>query len=115
MGIAAGLVGLVLVIAPSMGWEYQIILFAVMSVVSIVVWRIYQERHPTPTDKPTLNMRGQQYVGRVFTLSEAIVNGVGKIKVDDTMWKIAGEDCAAGARVKVTEVDGAILKVISVE
>ena len=111
MGIAAGLVGLILVIAPEMPWQYQFIVFAVVSVVSIVVWRNYLKKHPTETDRPTLNMRGEQYVGRIFTLTEPVVNGVGKIKVDDTMWKIEGADCDVGAKVKVTKTDGAVLKV----
>jgi hypothetical protein len=111
MGIAAGLVGLVLVLVPGMAWQYQLIVFAVVSVVSIVAWRSYLNRHPTQTDRPALNMRGEQYVGRVFTLSEPIVNGAGKIKVDDSMWKIEGEDCNAGTRVKVIRTEGAVLKV----
>ena len=110
MGIAAGLVGLILVVAPDMGWQYQLMLFAIVSVVSIVVWRIYLNKHPTHTDRPTLNMRGEQYVGRVFTLSEPVVNGIGKIKVDDTMWKIEGDDCDAGTKIKIIKTDGAVLK-----
>ncbi len=115
MGIAAGLVGLILVVAPEMTWQYQFIVFAVVSVVSIVVWRQYLNKHPTETDRPTLNKRGEQYVGRVFTLIEPIVNGVGKIKVDDTMWKIEGKDCAAGTKIKITRTDGAVLKVDVIE
>ena len=111
MGIAAGLVGLILVIAPEMTWQYQFIVFAVVSVVSIVVWRNYLNKHPTETDRPTLNMRGEQYVGRTFTLTEPVVNGVGKIKVDDTMWKIEGADCKSGTKVKITKTDGAVFKV----
>jgi len=111
MGIAAGVVGVILLISPEMGWQYQFIVFAVVSVVSIVVWRIYLNKHPTITDKPTLNMRGEQYVGRVFTLAEPIVNGIGKLKVDDTMWKIEGKDCDSGTKVRVYKTDGALLKV----
>ena len=111
MGIAAGIVGVILLVAPDMGWQYQFMIFAVVSVVSIVVWRIYLNKHPTATDKPTLNMRGQQYVGREFTLAEPVVNGVGKLKVDDTMWKIVGKDCDSGTKVRVSEADGAILKI----
>jgi len=111
MGIAAGLVGLILAVAPSIMWQYQLILFAVVSVVSIVVWRSYLNRHPAQSDQPTLNKRGEQYVGRVFTLVEPIVNGSGKIKVDDSMWKIEGEDCSAGSKVKVSRTEGAVLKV----
>jgi len=115
MGIAAGVVGIILLIAPDMGWQYQFIIFAIVSVVSIVVWRIYLNKHPTQTDKPTLNMRGQQYVGRAFTLTEPIVNGIGKLKVDDTMWKIEGKDCASGTKVRVYQADGAVLKIEVVE
>lgn len=111
MGIAAGLVGVVLLVAPEMGWQYQFIIFAIVSVVSIVVWRIYLNKHPIATDKPTLNRRGEQYVGRVFTLAEPIVNGTGKLKVDDTMWKIEGKDCDSGTKVRVSEADGALLKI----
>ena len=111
IGAAAGLVGLLLLIAPATGWQYQWLIFAVVSMVSIVLWRIYASKNPAGSDHPTLNRRGEQYVGRTFTLAEPIANGIGKIKVDDSMWKIAGEDCPIGSKIKVVETDGALLKV----
>ena len=111
MGISAGVVGVLVVIAPGMGWEYQVFAFAVLSVASILVWRRYFRQHPVETDQPALNRRGEQYVGRTFTLDEPIENGNGKIRVDDTTWKIHGEDCAVGSKVRVSGVDGVILKV----
>jgi len=56
-------------------------------------------------------MRGEQYVNRTFTLEEPVVNGQGKIKVDDSTWKIEGADCESGTKVRVTGVDGVVLKV----
>ena len=111
LGIAAGMVGLVLLIFSGLGWEYQFLIFAVCTVGSAVGWRAYVRRHPTETDQPTLNRRGEQYVGRTFTLAEAIVNGQGKITVDDSTWKITGDDCPAGTQVEVVGVDGVVLKV----
>ncbi len=112
MGVAAGIVGLVLLIFPDMSWEFQFLIFAVLTVASAIAWKAYQRRHPVETDQPMLNKRGQQYVGRTFTLKEAIVNGQGKIRVDDTTWKIEGEeDLPAGTKIRVTGVDGTILKV----
>jgi membrane protein implicated in regulation of membrane protease activity len=111
LGVAAGVVGAILWVIPSISWEWQFILFSIISVLSIVIWRNYLKEHPTDTDQPRLNRRGEQYVGRTFTLEEDIINGIGKIRVDDTTWKISGEDCALGARVKVTGVDGVLLKV----
>ena len=111
MGVAAGVVGLLLLVAPATSWQIQLLLFAVLSIVSIVVWRAYLKRHPTESDRPALNRRSEQYVGRSFTLVEPIVNGHGRIKVDDTVWRIEGEDCPAGATVKVVATAGAFLKV----
>lgn len=111
IGIAAGVVGAVLYFVPGMTWEYQFILFSLASVGSIVAWRSYRNAHPVVTDEPTLNRRGAQYIGRVFTLDAPIVNGVGKIRVDDSTWKIEGADCPAGTKVKVTGIENTVLRV----
>ena len=111
MGASAAVVGLLVLVAPGMGWEYQVIAFAVLSMAAIMAWHFYFRKHPVQTDQPTLNRRGEQYVGRTFTLAEAIDNGSGKLRVDDTTWKIIGDDCESGSKVRVVGVDGVILKV----
>jgi len=111
MGVAAGLVGFALLLFPGLGWEYQLLLFALVSVASIMLWRLRLEHHPTPTDHPRLNRRGEQYIDRLFTLDGPIVNGLGKIRVDDSTWKIEGTDCQPGTRVRVVGVDGVVLRV----
>lgn len=111
LGVSAGLVGLLLLAAPGLGWEYQLLAFAVLAVASVAGWRAYQRRHPGESDHPTLNRRGMQYVGRVFTLDAPIVNGIGKLNIGDTTWKVVGQDLPAQARVRVTGVDGTVLTV----
>lgn len=111
LGVAAAVVGLVMLAVPELQATMQMLIFAVFSVVSVYLSRRYMDLNPTPTDQPKLNRRGQQYVDRTFTLVEPIVNGFGKIKVDDTTWKIEGEDAEAGVKVKVVGVDGVVLKV----
>jgi inner membrane protein len=111
MGIGAGAVGLMLSLFPATPWAGQLGVFAAVSVVSVLVGRGYLRRHPIASDEPTLNRRGHQYVGRVFTLDQPIVNGVGKIRVDDSTWKVAGPDLTAGARVRVIDVEGTVLRV----
>lgn len=111
MGISAAVVGLLVLLVPSMAWELQVVLFAAFSVASVILWRRYLTKHPIESDQPQLNRRGEQYIGRTFTLDEPIVNGQGKIKVDDSIWKITGEDCPQGAKVQVNGVDGVVLKV----
>jgi membrane protein implicated in regulation of membrane protease activity len=111
LGIAAGAVGLVMLALPELAWTWQMLLFALLSLASIALGRAYFRRHPIASDQPNLNRRGQQYVGRVFTLDAPMVNGVGKIRVDDSTWKIHGADRPAGARIRVVGVDGVILQV----
>jgi len=111
MGVAALLVGLVLTVLPGMDWAWQIMLFAVLSVGSIVAWRLRLRQHPTQTAHPLLNRRGHQYVGRVFTLDAPVVNGHGKIRVDDSTWKVVVDrDCPAGTRLRIVGVDGVMLR-----
>ena len=110
MGVAALLVGLLLTVLP-VAWTYQVMLFALLSVGSIVAWRLRLRRHPTQTQDSLLNRRGHQYVGRVFTLDAPVVNGYGKLRVDDSTWKVVvNQDCPAGARLRIVGADGVILK-----
>ena len=111
MGIAAAIVGGIMYFMPSLPWLAQVIVFTVLSLSSFILFKKYQKRNPVISDQPALNKRGQQYVGRVFTLNEPLVNGIGKVKVDDTTCKVSGEDMAAGAKVRVIAVDGTIFKV----
>jgi len=111
LAIAAFITGLVLLLVPTMSWEMQLMIFAVLSVVSIVLWRFYYHKRPLHSDEPLLNRRGEQYIGRIFTLQEAIVDGFGKVKVDDSIWKVAGKDCPAGTKVKIINVNNVVFDV----
>jgi inner membrane protein len=115
VGIGAGLTGLILLVQPTMAWEVQLVLFGVLSVVSGIAGRVWVSRHPTESDQPLLNQRGAQYVGRTFTLEEPITDGTGKVKVDDSIWRIVGEDAPVGSKVKVVGSEGASLMVEGVE
>jgi len=108
IGIAAVFVGFIMLLFPSMGVEIQLVLFGALSVVAVLLWRKYREAHPFESDQPLLNQRGRQYTGRTFTLDHAIVNGVGKVVVDDSTWRVKGPDLPAGTRIKVVGVDGVI-------
>ncbi|MES9828478.1 MAG: NfeD family protein [Candidatus Thiodiazotropha sp.] len=115
LGLAAGTVGLLLLLIPDITWQIQILLFAMLSVATIVLVRAFLQRRPIETDQPHLNRRGEQYLDRTFTLQEPIVNGEGKIHVDDTTWKITGEDCPAGTRIRISGVQGVVLQVSPVD
>ncbi|MEW8462452.1 MAG: NfeD family protein, partial [Candidatus Thiodiazotropha endolucinida] len=74
LGLAAGTVGLLLLLIPDITWQIQMLLFALLSVTIIVLVRAFLQRRPIETDQPHLNRRGEQYLDRTFTLQEPIVN-----------------------------------------
>lgn len=111
LGAAAGVVGLVTLAWPSIGWELQLLVFAVCAVVLIAVSVKYLRGSSAETDKPDLNERGRQLVGRRLTLDDPIVNGKGRVRLGDTMWQVAGPDYMRGTNVKVVAVNGTVLEV----
>jgi membrane protein implicated in regulation of membrane protease activity len=110
-GVAAIIVGLVVAAFPSMAWETQLVLFAGLSVVSLGAGRMWLKKNPLQSTDNGLNRRAEQYVGRVFTLAEPVVDGEGKLKVDDSIWKVTGADMPQGACVRVTGAQGTVLTV----
>lgn len=114
IGISAAVVGTVLYLFPQMSWAWQWTIFGIFTIVAAVSWWFYLQKKPIQTDIPTLNRRSEQYIGREFFLEEAIVNGRGRLRVEDGLWRVSGQDLPKGTKVRVIGVDGVILKVEAV-
>lgn len=111
LGVAAALVGIIDNV-HDLPWQAELVLFAVLAVISVIAGRrFYKGPAMEPRDNPHLNRRQLGYVGRSFTLGEPIVNGRGKLTIEDTVWQIEGPDMPAGTRVKVTAVNDMTLVV----
>lgn len=115
IGLAAIVTAIIDWFFPTLFWGAQLLIFAVAGIVCLVGWWSYLQRNPISTDRPKLNRRGEQYIGRVFTLEAPIINSRGTIRVDDSAWRVEGEDMPVGTKVKVTDVDGVILKVVKID
>jgi len=89
-GLAAGVTGLILLVLPALDWHYQLLAFAVLAVAAVIAGRWVMRRQTRLRAPSSLNRRGEQYVGRVFTVEQAIVNGRGSIRVDDSIWRAEG-------------------------
>ncbi len=115
MALAAALTGVVAWILPDLGWQLAFVIFALLSVVSVVIGRKVWRPSNVETEDPTLNKRADQYIGKTFTLDTALENGRGRLHVGDGSWMAKGPDLPAGAKVRVTAVDGSILEVEAAE
>lgn len=111
LGIAAVLVGLLVAFDPSLGFDLQLLVFAVLSIITVVLGRRFVRLREPATDQPTLNRRAESYVGRTVTLTDAIVDGTGRAAVGDGTWIVRGDDMPAGTRVRITGTDGIVLLV----
>ena len=111
VAVGAAATGLVLLIASDASLEFQLVVFAIVSVVSAVVLRPYLKRLQNKTADATLNARGEALVGQVFVLDQPILAGRGRVKLGDGSWIVTGPDMVAGARVRVAAVRGTELRV----
>ncbi|TCU15760.1 NfeD family protein [Rhizobium sullae] len=108
--LAIGVLSLLFWDAAFWVWETQLILFAVLAVAATLLGRRLALRHDV-TDEPFLNQRGASLVGRTATLSEPIAEGRGRIRLDDTIWRVTGPNLPAGTQVKVVASTGRDLTV----
>ena len=111
LAIAAALTAIVQMIFH-FEWTTEVIIFAILAAASVAAsWRIVSKSWAAKSDQPHLNQRHEALVGKTYFLEKAILEGKGKIKVDDRIWDVEGPDLPKGAQVKVTGVDGLRLKV----
>ncbi|KAF1051888.1 MAG: Inner membrane protein YbbJ [Stenotrophomonas maltophilia] len=110
IGIAAAATGVVTFLLPVLGWPWQLLVFALLALLTVVLWWRHQ-RTANSAPGSTLNRRGSELLGRQFSLHEAIVGGRGKIRVGDSLWLVSGPDLPAGTAVRVSGQDGAVLQV----
>jgi membrane protein implicated in regulation of membrane protease activity len=110
LAAAAAATGL-LTLAFGIGAPFQFALFALLAIFSVYLGRRWYLANPMPSADPMLNDRAARLVGRTVTVTQAIDNGEGRVKVGDGVWSCRGADCAEGSRVRITGADGSCLKV----
>lgn len=110
MAIAAAIVGGTVLFLPDIGWEKQLIIFSVLSLVSVLVARNFLKRNPIETEDTTLNKRGHQYVGHTYNLIRDMENGKSKVRIGDSNWSVEGDfEARENDKVKVVGVNITIL------
>lgn len=107
-GAAATLVG-VIALATGIDWQWQLLIFGILSFVTALLIRKYATSSNSPSDQPGLNERGSYYIGRTVTVAEPIENGRGKVRIGDSLWIAEGPDLPASTKVKITKVVGTVV------
>jgi membrane protein implicated in regulation of membrane protease activity len=73
------------------------------------LWRRFSRSVVASSDRPFLNRRAAGFVGRSYVLDQPIVDGIGRLRINDTLWKVRGPDAPAGCHIRVVAVEGATL------
>ncbi len=107
-GIAAVLTGSAALVG-GIAWQAQLILFAVLSLVLLVLGRRWFSRAGA-SEEPLLNERATRLIGQSYVLPEPIVGGQGRIRIDDTVWRLTGPDVPSGTAIRIVGHDGAVLR-----
>jgi membrane protein implicated in regulation of membrane protease activity len=89
----------------------QLALFALYSLIAVLVGRRIYATEDGPGSDPLLNDRTGRLIGKVVTVVEAVDAHGGRVRVGDSEWNARGEPAAAGERVRISGVDGNCLKV----
>lgn len=113
ISVAALIVGIFSLLLPQLPLEWQGLMFAMLTVVIAFLWSYwlrerYQEGSSNDTEK--LNQRILQLIGTHATLSEAMHNGIGRITIGDSSWRVqATVNLPVGTVVEVIGVVGVTL------
>jgi hypothetical protein len=114
-GVSAIAVG-TLALFVEFGWQAEAITFVVLALLAIIASKmLLRGRAGQDEGDLHLNQRGARLIGRAYVLAEPLADGSGRLKIDDTMWRISGPDLPAGTRVRIAAADGALLIVEAAE
>lgn len=113
-GISAVLVGLLVWLLP-LGWPWQGAIFSALTIVTALLWWYWLRQRTRRAPPLELNRKEKQLIGLRATLAEPLVDGLGRLRLGDSSWRVASEsDLAAGTRVEVVAVEGITLRIRAV-
>ncbi len=115
LAFAASAVTVVVWLVPGLSFLLQAILFVVLGLASIQIYRTWFRREEGETDQPALNRRTAQLLGQIVPLVSPIERGTGRVQIADAYWTVSGPDLPAGASVRIVGAEGMTLKVEAVD
>lgn len=112
LALAAFIMAAISYLLPQLSISQHLLIFSVTALACVLIWhQLFKKKQDQLGDK-RMNNRAQRYIGRSATLIEATQHGHGKIRLDDSLWRVKTKaDLAAGTVVEITDADGVILHV----
>ncbi len=111
VSVAAVVVGGMAGIFYGLGFELQCLLFVALSAGFIWVSQATLKERMQKIQMQQDILKNRSYVGRVMSLVSGIEGGYSSLNIDGMVWTIQGQDCPAGAQVKIVDMGEGWLKV----
>ncbi len=95
----------------------QIAFMAITSIVAVLMGRKFYKKLGDTSDssEEPLNERTARYIGHITVIESDIINGRGRIKIEDSSWLCeSSEDLPKGHKVEVIGANGTVLIVKSI-
>ena len=74
-------------------------------------WRQYRNQQRELNSPLASHRSGHSHIGQVIVLEQGLQGGAGRIRLGNRDWPVRGPNLPAGARARVTGVDGTVLLV----
>lgn len=112
LSIAAFIMGGISYIFPNLSISTQLIIFAAISLLSVIIWHKAFKKAQDNMGDARMNNRAERYIGRTATLTEAVHNGRGKIQIEDSLWRVhCDSELPSGTQVEIIGAEGVLLLV----
>lgn len=99
LGLGAAVVGLALLVDPMLPGLQQL---------GLAVLAVFAARYGLNRWAGRDYRRAEHLLDQVFTLSQAIVAGTGRLDIDGESWLVRGGDLPSGARIKVVGISESV-------
>jgi inner membrane protein len=111
LALAAAITGVATLVLSDLPIAAQMVSFAVWSAVTVLIGRRWYRDYPIETSDPLLNDRAARIVGQIVTVTNAIEDGHGRVRIGDGEWPATGPALPVGAHARVVSLSGGVAAV----
>lgn len=81
------------------------------TVFGLYFWVQHRQRQRELNSPLASHRLGHSHIGQVIVLEQGLENGAGRVRLGNRDWRVRGPNLPAGAKARVTGVDGTVLLV----
>jgi len=111
LALAAAITGIAALALPDLPLAAQLVSFGVWTAITVAIGKRWYRDYPVESTDPKLNDRAARLIGETVIVTDAIIGGVGRVRVGDGTWSASGPDAPAGAAVRIVGVAGSTVLV----